>query len=101
VLWESYVIVRRPSVGRPSGNDVGPYRRDQSTSRADKRRGRGHRQSPTDRLLPPTLSVVTEPTELQTAAAPLQWGVAECRVSKHAVPPAVVADVSRGTGTCL
>jgi len=59
VLCGSYVIVQSPSVGRPSGNDVCPYRRDQSTSRAERRRVRGHLQSPTDSCLPPTLSVVT------------------------------------------
>jgi len=55
VLRGSHVIVWRLSVGRPSGNDVCPYRQDQSTSRADRWRGRGHRQSPTDCCLPLTL----------------------------------------------
>jgi len=33
------------------------------------------------------LFVVAAQTELQTAAVPLQWRAAECRISKHAGPP--------------
>jgi len=51
MLWASYVIVQRPSVRQISSNDVvGPYWRDQSTRRADRRRRRRQCQS---------LSVVT------------------------------------------
>ena len=66
---------------------VGPYRQDQSTSRADRRCKREHRQSPTDRCLPPTLSLITAQTELQMAAVPLQWGRSWASVSRHTGPP--------------
>jgi len=38
-------MIRRPSVGRPSGNDVGPISARSEHGRADKGRGKGHRQS--------------------------------------------------------
>ena len=46
---------------------------EKNEEQTDIRRGRVHRQSPTDRCLPLTLSVVTAQTQPQTAA-PLQWG---------------------------
>jgi len=55
----SYVIVLHPSVRQPKGNEVGTYRRHQSTSRADRWRERGHRQSPTNQRFLLTMSVVT------------------------------------------
>jgi len=68
-----YIIVPHPSVRWPSGNEVGPYRRDQSTSIADRQRGRGtaNCQSLTGRR---RCSPSSLRRELQMAAVLLQWG---------------------------
>jgi len=74
VLYRSYVIIRRLSVGQSSGNDVGQYQRDKAQAELTDGTGEGHRQSPTNHCLSLTLSVVTAWRKLQMGAAPLQWG---------------------------
>ena len=80
--WGSYVIILHPSVGWPIGNEVGPYRQDQSTSRADRRHGGG-----TTNLWP------TSPPANHCTDSCRRWqchcsmGVAQCWVSRHPGPP--------------
>ena len=82
-LGGSYVIVPRPSVGRQSGNEIGPYWQDQITSRAVRRRSRGYHQSTgaCHWRSPSTLH-----RQLQTVAGPLQWR-SSWPYCQHAGPP--------------
>jgi len=70
--WWTSGMAERNAVRRPGDNDLGPYQRDQSTSRADRWWGRRYHQYRTARRLPLMLSIVAAQTQLQTGAASLQ-----------------------------